>query len=71
MNPVAKGFARLFDGIASIWWLVWRATLIALLTPLVRVGSDRLWGTTLPWWASALIAAVIVLLPWILVWLFG
>ena len=71
MNPVARGFARLFDGIASIWWLVWRATLIAILTPLVRYGSDWLWGTMLPWWAAALVAAGIVLLPWILVWLIG
>jgi hypothetical protein len=47
MNPVARGFARLFDGLAAVWWLIWRAALIALLTPVIRYGSDCLWGTML------------------------
>ena len=71
MNPVARGFARLFDGLAAAWWLIWRATLIAVLTPVVRACSEWLWRTILPWWAAALIAGGVVLLPWILVWLFG
>lgn len=67
LGPIRRGMARLLDGLAAVWWLIWRASAIAIVTPLVRYGSQWLWGQTVPWWLAALIAAGFVLLPWIVV----